>query len=158
MPNRTGHMVEGEVNYLGSSPADSIGSYSRSWSPKHLHAELVETVSDLENSDNLSPASILNQKRQKGFSLELSREHKISTGSSGGDSPNSDKLAKLTMFKRMGSYASSGSLSRELSTDDEEGLYAPCPEIGFDDEDWDLDAEKGLVALCAGMCLICNRN
>lgn len=153
--NRSRSLVESstiEGNYLGSSPADSFGSYSRSLSPKHQLGEFVETVSDLENSDSHASTDI--HQPHRGLSLELAREHKISTGSSGGESPNSEKLTKFSMLRRIGSFASSGSLSREFSTDDEEGLYAPRPEIGFDDEDWDLDAEKGLVALCVGkFCL-----
>lgn len=119
--------------------------------------EIIETVSDLEKSDsgdNMTPTSEDNNKhKERQLSIGSSGERRFSIGSYEGTSP--DKITKLSLLKKIGAYASSGSLSREMSTDDEEGLYAPRPEVDFDEDDDELEAEKGLVALCVGMYYKC---
>ena len=116
-------------------------------------ADPIETVSDLEKSDNgsnLIHKSDDNEKeRDRRSSVSSSGGRRYSLGSSG-EWTMSEKLSKLSMLKGIGVYASSSSLSREMSTDDEEGLYAPRPEVDFDMEDDDMESEKGVVALCVG--------
>ncbi|XP_052057749.1 lysosomal-trafficking regulator-like isoform X2 [Mytilus californianus] len=126
--------------------------------PKNLseeNEEIIETVSDLEKSDsgsNMTHTSEENYKLiERRLSVGSSGERRFSLGSSEGGSPRAEKFTKLSLLKKMGAYASSGSLSREMSTDDEEGLYAPRPEVDFDEDDDELEAEKGLVALCVGL-------
>jgi len=117
-------------------------------------ADPIETVSDLEKSDNgsnLIHKSDENEKeRDRRISVSSSGGRRYSLGSSEGESTMSEKLSKLSMLKKIGVYASSSSLSREMSTDDEEGLYAPRPEVDFDVEDDEMESEKGVVALCVG--------
>lgn len=115
----------------------------------------IETVSDLEKSDNgsnLIHKSDDNEKERESLrsSVSSSGGRRYSLESSEGESTMSEKFSKLSMLKKIGVYTSSSSLSREMSTDDEEGLYAPRPEVDFDVEDDEMESEKGVVALCVG--------